>query len=346
MTISCVCIFLVLMCAFFVEDAHAAFVAKGTTTKKEQTVPIKLPKGTCVVRVKDQDSWVFAQIQTTGANKLGTPVAGETALANLGQLKAFTVPVRKAGTYYLYLHGINKGTAYYIDQVNPGGKLTSGVPMLGTSFADNRTVKYYKIKVPKTGILKVTVKDASYRYPGYSKVLIKKKHKVYSAEEHLIKGLGYRTTFGVRKGTYYIGVRSSSELYKITATFKRVKTTRAGLSKKEAAPIARGAKVKNILVPGSNKSRWYKIVIPARTEKKEKAILVVKATNNNTNIKGGIRFALSSRKPGKKAVKKVYTLNNASASRKYAALKGKERTVYIKVKALKQTTGVFSIYWK
>ena len=346
MTISCVCIFLVLMCAFFVEDAHAAFVAKGVTTRKEQTVAIKLSAGTCVIRIKDADSWVFGQLQTTGDNKLGTPVAGETALANLGQQKAFSVPVRKTGTYYLYLHGTNKGAEYYIDQVAPGGKLRSGVPRLGTSFADNRTVKFYRIKVPEAGILKVSVKDASYRYPGYSKIQIRKDKKVYSAEEHLLKGLGYRTTIAVKKGVYKIGVRSSSELYKITATFKKVKRTRAGSTKKEATPIARKVKVRNILTPAVSESRWYKIVIPAKTDKRKKAKITIKASNNNTNIRGGIRFTLYSRKPGKKSVKKVYTLNNSSALKKYVALKNKERTVYVKVRALKQTTGVFSIYWK
>lgn len=346
MTVTCVCIFFILMCAFFVEDAHAAFVAKGTTTRKEQTVPIKLPKGTCVIWIKDADSWVFAQLQTTGANKLSTPVAGETALSSIGQLKTFSVPVRKAGTYYLYLHGTNKGASYYVAQISPGGKITSGVPRLGTSYGDNKTVVYYKIKVPETGYLRISAKDASYRYAGYSKILIKKKHKVYSGEEYLLKGFGYSTVIAVRKGTYYIGVRSSSELYRLTATFNKIKTKKPGLSKKEAKPIARKAKAKNILIPGAKLSRWYKIVIPPRTDKHKKRVLVLKAMNNNTNLNGGIRFSLYSKKPGKKTVKKVYTLYNGEAKRKYAALKGKERTVYIKVRALKNTTGVFSIYWK
>lgn len=347
MTICCVCVFFILMCAFFVDDAHAAFVTKGTTTRKEQTVKVNLGKGTCVITVRDNDSWVYAQLQKTGNNKLGTAVEGETLLATLGQQKTFTVPVRKAGTYYLYLHGTNKGATYSVQHVRPSGVLKSGVPRLGTSYANNHTIVFYRINIPETGTLRVTVKDASYRYPGYSKIRLRKNKKNYTGEEHLIKGLGYSTVYGVRAGAYSIGVRSSSELYNLTATFTPVKTMSSGETRREARLIARKVNARGIFAPNSSDKRWYKIELPERKKPNGKRTLIISAKNNNQDIRGGIRFTVSVTRKGKKrALKKTYTLNNASATRKIAVFKKMKRKVFIRVSTVRGATGSYTICWK
>ena len=90
-TICFVCTAMILMCAFFVDEVHAAKTISGTTSKKEQTVKVKLSKGTSMITVQDTDSWVFAQLQTSGGNKIGTAVNGDNFVADLGQKGSFTV---------------------------------------------------------------------------------------------------------------------------------------------------------------------------------------------------------------------------------------------------------------
>ena len=349
MTIFCVCIFLLLMCAFFVDETHAASVVSGTTTRNEQTIKMTLKAGTAVITVKDNDSWVFAQIQKAGKHKLNKAVNGEMALAGLGQQKTFTVQVKTKGTYYLYLHGVNKGASYSVQQFSAGGDLKNGVPRLGTSFADNTSILYYRIEVPGTGTLRVSVKDASYLYHGYSKIQLKKGSSYMSGEEHLIKGLGFATTYGVTKGVYYIGVRSSSELYKITADYTAVKTASYGETKSSASTIARKAAAKGIFEPVAQTTRWYRIDLPDKSANKTKSKITVKAVTNNRDLAGGVTFAFryKTKKNGKYiAASKSCLLNNDEQTYYFGLWTGKTRKVYVKVTSTGSASGLYTIKWR
>lgn len=344
----CVCVVLVLMCTFFVAETYAAAVKSGTTTKKEQTIQMKLPKCTCIITVSDADSWVFAQLQTTGNNKLAAAVNGENMVTAVGQKKTFTVQVRKAGTYHLYLHGTNAGAKYSVSTVVTGGTLKSGKARLGTSYANNESVVWYKMPVKKNGQLRVTVKDASYRYPGYSKVQLKKNGKLISGDEHLIKGLGYSTVFGVKPGTYKIGVRTSSELYKLTAKFTAMKIAPYGVNQDKSGTVARKTKAFGVIEPGDSSVRWYKVVLPERS-KDEKCTIQIKAENNNRVTAGGIQFVLKYKKSVNGELvteKKTYLLNNSKQKQQFTPFKGKNRNVYIAVSAQQGASGTYKIYWE
>lgn len=342
-----VCVFSVLMCAFFIDDVHAAQVAAGKTTKNEQTFKVKLTEGTALVTVRDYDSWVYAQLQETGSDELGTALNGENVLAEIDQRKSFTVPIRKTGTYYLYLHGVNEGTYYTIQQYTTGGTLKSGSPKTGTSFGDNQTVSFYRIKVPAAGKLRVTVKDASPRYAGYSKIQLKKGDNVVSGEEHLIKGLGFSTVYGVSQGTYYIGVRSSSELYKITATFKSVKQHKYGTKKGNAVLIAKGNEAAGVIEPGDTSARWYRIDLPKG--KGGKKTITISSDNNNFDLAGGTACTFSYKtKSGKKyqSVSDKYILNTDKQSYQFSTWANKVRTVYVKIAASGNCCGTYTVSWK
>ena len=347
MTICCVCVFLVLMCTFFVENSHAAAQVKsGTSTKKEQTIKLTLSQGTCLITVKDADSWVFAQLQKTGDNKKASALNGDVLLANIGQSKSFTVAVKTAGTYYLYLRGVNPGATYSVQQYAAGGTLTSGKPLVATSYGDNASIVYYDITVPGPGALRVTVKDASYRYPGYSKVQLKKGNTFMSGEEHLIKGLGFSTVYGVEKGTYKIGIRSSSELYKVTATFSSVKPTAYGNAKSSAPVVAKGSKAKGVILPVAQEARWYRIDLPAGTAKRQ---IHVKALNNNRALAGGIAFTFSYKKKvdGKSTtVNDKHVICNDEQTFTFKSLKTKTRTIYVKAASAEGMCGTYTIDWK
>ena len=349
MTICCVCIFLLLMCAFFVDGSYAAQIKSGTTTRKEQTVKLNLQAGTAVITVSDANSWVFAQLQTTGSHKLGKAVNGEKTVSNLGQKKTFTVQVKKAGAYYLYLHGVNSGAAYSVQQFYPGGTLKSGTPLLGTSYADNKSIVYYTIKVPDTGVLRITVKDASYLYPGYSKIQLKKGNSHMSGEEHLIKGLGFSTVYGLSKGTYNIGVRSSSELYSITATFSRVATSSYGKTKTGAVEIGRNVLTKGIIEPVNQNARWYRVNLPEKSDKHTSRNIHVRVLSNNRILDGGIAvvFQYKSTTNGETVTKTdKYIMNNDEQDFNFKQWKNKTRPVFIKVASAGGLSGLYEISWK
>ncbi len=346
---SCVCIVLILMCTFFVGETYAAAKVSGTTTKQEQTIKVSLDRGAAVITVSDADSWVFAQLQTTGSDKLGKAVSGANMLTTMGQKSTFVVPVTKAQTYYLYLHGLNAGTAYTVKSVANGGTLTSGKAKQSTSYANNESVVWHTIKVTKPGQLRVTVKDSSYRYPGYSKVRLKKNGTLISKEEHLIKGLGYSTVYGVSKGTYKIGVRSSSELYNITATFTAISPAEYGKSKKNAAAVAKKTKAFGIIEPGDSSARWYKVELPKKTDKVQKRTIQLKSVNNNVNTAGSITFyAYFNRiSDGETfAMTKECPLNNDVENLDFNLFSAKKRTVYIKVVSVGGASGAYRIYWE
>ena len=345
----CVCVILVLMCALFVCESYAAEAVSGTTTKKEQTVEAKLTKGTAVITVSDPDSWVFAQLQKQGGDKIGEALAGEKMLAPFGQEKTFTVRVKKAGTYYLYLHGTNSGAKYTIKTVKAGGTLTSGKAKQGTSFGDNKSVTWYTMKVKKTGQLRVTINDASYRYPGYSKVRLQKDGNLVSEEEHLIKGLSFSTVYGVSAGTYKIGVRSSSELYKIQADFTAMEPAKYGASKKKAVLIKKKNRAYGVIEPGNAEVRWYRIDLPAKTDKVTKRTIQIKADNSNVNLTGGINFRFqykSTSDEGLVTMKKGWLLNNYKEDIEFKLFKKDVRTVYIGVESVERASGTYEIYWK
>ena len=345
----CVCVVLILMCTFFVGESFAADDVSGTTTKKEQTVKVDLGKGAAVITVSDPDSWVYAQLQTTGSDTIGEAVAGANLLTTLGQKKTFVVPVKKKQTYYLYLHGTNSGASYTVKNVIRGGTLTSGKEKLSTSYADNKTVIWHTIKIKGSGQLRVTVNDASYRYPGYSKVKLKKDGVIVSGEEHLIRGLGYSTVYGVSAGTYQIGVRSSSELYKIKAVITSIAPAAYGSAKKNAPAVAVKTKTYGIIEPGNTNARWYRVDLPSKADGASKRTIQIKADNSNVVTSGGIQFVMSYKRTsdGKLvSVTKKYLLNNGKENIEFSLFKNKVRTVYIKVLPKEGASGTYRIYWK
>lgn len=348
-TFGCVCIFIVLMCTFFVCETYAATSVSGTTTKKEETVKVELVKGSAIITVSDADSWVFAQVQSTGGDKIGEALGGEKLLAPLGQEKSFVAPVKKAGTYYLYLHGTNAGAKYSITTVKSGGTLKNGTPKLGTSYGDNKSVVWYTVKVAKSGSLRITVNDSSYHYPGYSKVRLKKDGTLISGEEYLIQGLRYSTVYGVTKGTYKVGVRSSSELYKITLNLNELKIAKCGGDKSSAAPIKAKAKAYGVIQPGDPLESWYSVEIPVRKKEGEQHTITVSATNNNVVTTGGILVKLRYKKKvnGKEVTqKKSYLLNNSKQDIAFKAYKTKTRKVYVCVVGAEGASGTYKVTWK
>gem|GEM_PF-5649583 len=335
-----------LMCAFLIEDANAA-VKKGTTTRKEQTVKVELKKGVCVIIVKDKDSWVYAHLQKRGGNKKRAAIAGRNVIAPRGKRGTVAVPIREKGTYYVYLHGKNKGAKYTVRRYAPGGTLKNKVPKLGTSYMDNTTYAYYKFVSPGRGKLRIQVKDASYHYPGYSRVRLRKNKKDLVADESLISGYGYATTYGIGKGVYYIGVRSSSEVYRILAKYSRIKTRNGGKTMAEARDITKPKKVRGVIFTGNKDPKWYKILLP-KSKKGKKATLRFGASNNNADIYSSVQVRVYYYVKKNKKYKlrhKTFDLDNSSDIMDIKMRRKRTRKVFIRIKGMKGVSGTYKVSW-
>ena len=165
-------------------------------------------------------------------------------------------------------------------------------------------------------------------------------------EEYLFRGMGYSTVYGVKKGTYMIGVRSSSELYKITATFTEVVPSKYGKTKSEAAVIERNTPARGVVLAKTSTARWYKITLPESTRKGQKRAITIKASNNNKNLNSGIKAIMLIKKPKKGFIKRTAVVNNDSFVKKLSVFKNRTRDVYVKVYPKNGTTGTYTITWK
>ena len=161
--------------------------------------------------------------------------------------------------------------------------------------------------------------------------------------------MGYSTVYGVSKGTYKIGVRSSSELYKITATFKAISPAAYGKSKKKAAVVAKKTKAFGIIEPGDSNVRWYKVELPKKTDKVKKKTVQLKVENSNVNTAGSISFYtyFTKKIDGETFnMTKECALNNNAEKLEFSLLSSKKRIIYIKAVSVGGASGTYSIYWK
>ena len=173
---------------------------------------------------------------------------------------------------------LNKGQTYSLTFVS--GSATHGISFRLRYASNTATLKngkaiyggvikgresYYRIAVPKDGCLNVQLKDACKTGLKYRVRLFNvKKQPITSSKE--ITNTNDFVPFGVKKGTYYLGVTAESKtrvLYKIQATTKALKT-RAGTKKANALALKRGKVTENVFYAGKKRSsqkHWYKFTV-------------------------------------------------------------------------------------
>ena len=281
----------------------------------------------------------------TDANKIGYTRYLSSSNVN----DTLIADVTKAGTYYLKFDtwaNVEQSADFQVKFAPAEGSLTSGKVFYGSS-ADN-SFSYYKITVPGNGYLKITVpeKDESESYHSYYvRVANSSRKNMLAGDKMLTSSNNYTSYAGVKKGTYYIAVKTYNDnYYGLQATFSSVKEN-SGTSKSKAKSISKGSTKKGVITVSQKAGTgdWYKLVV----KKTQKVTFKVNARLGGYS--GGVKFAVYKR-GSSYAFGSISAHETASGELKpYTFGKGGKLaagTYYIKVEKYNDGNGYYSIKWK
>jgi hypothetical protein len=245
----------------------------------------------------------------------------------------------KGQNVYLRSYQLRKGKRYVLQKASSGDRvagcyadcnatLKNGKYLVAGSAGDNVT-SYFKVKTSGNGIISLNVTGDLHDNSKYKVKLFNSKKKPLSKGwETLSSSNKNSTVFGVKKGTFYVGVQpygsSHDALFDIKATFQKKSVSPAGSSKKKAKKLKLGQTKKGILFIGEKKSCWYKVKM-----KKARKVRVVSSSKEGYggSSMGFIRYEIKG--PG------VQRLSNG-----YVKL-GKG-TSYVKIYRTKNANGYFT----
>lgn len=182
------------------------------------------------------------------------------------------------GTYYLELEKVNanasvdlKLRAYYCafsDQTLSSGQWTTAYDYAKSNES------YYKVKVPSTGYLKLEADEGTAKSVEVG-LYNKGKKEIGS---HLSLKKGRSNYVSLKKGTYYLKA-AADDTHRIKYTFTAIKAKDKDIStKKKAATLKAGKKLKGVMPVGESKADFYKITLA----KKQKITITMNAKSSDT----------------------------------------------------------------
>lgn len=254
-----------------------------------------------------------------------------------------TASIPKKGTYYLKFSVLDSGetvtdgytialsTQFY----NGEDRALKNKTWTAVGNSDYTKPVYYKITVPQTG--SITVNNDSL-YTAYVTLLNSSK-KAISNEAYPSSTNDYSTVFAVTKGTYYIKVTTTSELYRLKYTFKAV-TDKSGTTKAKATKLTAGKTYTGVVTAAdkTGKVDWYKITLT----KSQKVDITFTGSVSSGEI--GIEFYGGDISGS--ITDSITSVNEDSSftAQTWTSTKLPKGTYYIKVtKAENKTSGVYNL---
>lgn len=182
-----------------------------------------------------------------------------------------TAEIPEAGTYYLKFTVYDYSdveTEYYSlgfasQFYNSDDRTLMNKEWNCSGSIDYKTPIYYKVTAKEAGSITIEV-DGEY---SSNVTLLNSSKKALSDEAYASSYSGGKVVFAVEKGTYYVKVTSSSDIYWIRSTFKAIKDY-SGATKAKAKTLTKG-KLYSGLVTTSDKTGkvdWYKITLTKSQE--------------------------------------------------------------------------------
>lgn len=264
----------------------------------------------------------------------------------------FYTKLNKGQTYYLSIDNSYSPYAmqFIMAYAANSGTLPNGKAVYGGTH-DNQ-VSYYKVTASKNGYLNVQFRDATGKsYPSYQvRLLNAKKQGLTHDFERISSYNSYQTTFGVKKGTYYLAVKAPyNPLYTIKATNTAVKT-KAGAKKSKAVTLKKGKTKKGVIYAKNKKTpakQWYKFKVTKR--KKVKLYVNTKTSGGNT-IAGGIKVTMSAKRSYGTGSQTFYYGSPSGVLKPYTVgNKGKTLdpgVYYVCVSGYNYGNGYYTLKWK
>lgn len=258
-----------------------------------------------------------------------------------GSYKVYVDPYTSSGTTYPVLLQLKFAPA--------SGKVKSGKIFYGGSQSSS-SFSYYKVTAKKTGYLNVQLGDATglSSYPSFDVKLMTAKKKKITSEETVGSSQGYQTNFAVKKGTYYIAVksRSSHPVFGIKVTAKAVSVSKSGASKKKAAAIKKGSTVKGLIFASKKKNsgtKWYKIIVP----KTQKVSITVRTKPSQGGTNGKLKLTCVN-KYGKTVEDTFYYYRTGATLEYYSSYSTKKLdkgTYWLGVSGENYGSGYYTLKW-
>ncbi|WMJ86687.1 PPC domain-containing protein [Anaerocolumna sp. MB42-C2] len=174
--------------------------------------------------------------------------------------------ILKKGTYYLKFSVNDYASdtapdsyifAFASQFLNGTDRILKDKAWVCSGNTDTQKPIYYKLTVPKTGSITVNVES---QYSSYVTLLSSSKKalsdKTYSSLANS------NVCFAVNKGTYYLKVESSAELFRVKYTFKAI-SDGSGTSKAKAKKLTAGKSLAGIVTATdkTGKVDWYKVTL-------------------------------------------------------------------------------------
>lgn len=261
-------------------------IAPGSVTN----ITLQLQAGQLYLQLsldKAADKWIDVELM----NSVGTSLASADIYENSNgsSLKA---DIPAAGTYTLTLKPSSGETASYT-----GGlaaiMFPTSVPSSVKSgymyytFDKDGTDKYYKISCTDPGVITVMARSEDINSSGFygtNVSLCSSGKKQLARQNYTVASSNYTTNFAVKKGTYYIKVKGSSDyLQEVAVTFsKNASGIGKNTSKGKASSLGTRT-VKRILPATGSRSgeNWYKFTL----KKKGRNAITIANHSNDTWIK-------------------------------------------------------------
>lgn len=320
--------------------------AENYSVNQNEVTEYTLEKGTYVITLKS-DSAVSAALFTSESDAKegkGNSVVTNSYLevSSTETSKTKVLKITKDDDYYLSLNTKDDDVDVEanIDAVNEGGTLKLDQQMYGTSNGNNEAVSYYKLKLTNDGLVDLSL-AGYYGGSSYIKVCNSKKKSLSGSWMYAPSNTKLLKSIGLKKGTYYIAVKSYEDVYSLQASFTKLKK-RGGNKKHKATILKKNQSIKSLAAQGGSTS-WFKYKNP----KKQKLSIVV----NGKTFKGGnnsgftITCYAGKTKLGSQTFKSSYyetgsVFDITHSNRTGYANKG---TYYFKITSNKTTSGYFTV---
>lgn len=246
--------------------------------------------------------------------------------------------IAKSTTYYLKIRSGKPGAKVTITSYGTTGTLKSGKTITKSSCGDNNSVSYYKFKAKKRGYLNLAFYSLDGGDYGYYQIKVtNSKKKALTGDWTYISSSSPAKNIGVKKGTYYIAVKSSRQVYTLTPTFKKA-TKSVKTKRSKAKKIKKGKKVKAVLAAGE-KAAWYKF----KNTKKHKVKLSVTSKTFGSGIKVEV---FDGKRSGGSFTFNSYRKSDTIQIYDLLSKKLSKGTYHIKVSSNNKGCGYYTLKWK
>ncbi|WP_312368856.1 pre-peptidase C-terminal domain-containing protein, partial [Lachnoclostridium sp.] len=255
---------------------------------------LKLSRGALIINVADTQDTKYSMVTLTIFSDVQkkTKVGSVTRFYGDKETQK-TIEIPKDGTYTVTYELSRRNEPQeisfhvtYSEVLNKDQTLKKGETVVGYLSSDLKET-LYKITIEETGYISVKMEtDSPYGSIAYMSILDSKK-KELEKEEYVNVQRKDTMYYGVKKGTYYIKVRSSVGIYSISYSFQKVKDNGAA-KKADATALSLGGKAKSGVILADSKdttAEWFKFTLKEST----KIAINVSGNTNNT-----MRFEMES----------------------------------------------------